>query len=206
MSDGKACPFPLGLRNLFWSFNHSFSLTTIMDFIFRAATIHPSNHFPSLQASRLHSGTSLHTHFHFLLFTTAFLSLFLLYMLFFLLVWKLSLKGTSFPCWVQVREKKKKLGCFRIGLNFQWTELNPMSASQRSLISKFRFFCYRFPQMTSILKHAVLLLKGWHLSKQLLLKNINIVLNVRFCHWMCCKWTSFTIKRFDWCLCNSRLM
>ncbi|QCE14396.1 Protein dehydration-induced 19 [Vigna unguiculata] len=26
-----------------------------MDFIFRAATIHPSNHFPSLQASRLHS-------------------------------------------------------------------------------------------------------------------------------------------------------
>ncbi|XP_047179643.1 protein DEHYDRATION-INDUCED 19 homolog 5-like isoform X1 [Vigna umbellata] len=60
--DGKACPFPFRLRNLFSSLTHSqqnhtisFSLTTTMDFIFRAATVHPSNHFPSLQASRLHS-------------------------------------------------------------------------------------------------------------------------------------------------------
>lgn len=110
------------------SFDHSITLSplqpTIMDFIFRAATIHPSNHFPSLQASRLHSGTSLHTHFHFLLFTTAFLSLFLLYMLFFLLVWKLSLKGTSFPCWVQVREKKKEIGLLSnwIELSVNWTK------------------------------------------------------------------------------------
>jgi len=105
------------------------SLPTIMDFIFRAATIHPSNHFPSLQASRLHSGTFFHTHFLFLLFTTTFFSLFLLYMLFFLLVWKWSPKGTFFPWWVQVREKKERererghLGCFRIALNFRWTEL-----------------------------------------------------------------------------------
>ena len=84
-----------------------------MDFDFRASTIHSSNHFPSLQASRLHSGTSFNTHFHFLLLSTAFPSLCLLYMVslfIFHLGVKMKSKGVSFPWWGAREKKEEKEG------------------------------------------------------------------------------------------------
>ena len=181
--DGKACPFPFELRILFWSLTHHTHL-------FLPSHHHGLRlqgfHYSFLQSLPLSPcfSPSLRYFFQHPFSLSAFhycISLSLLTLHRFSV--HLSsccenelLKVCFFPGGVQVRGKKRErghLGCYGIALNFGWTELKPTSASERRLMSKFRFFCFRFLSEGLLLEACSVALKRVGIyQKQLFLKNI----------------------------------